>query len=150
MKEADSLPVAGVGRRIAAMVYDALLLLALLFVATALFLPLTHGEYIESGGPLLTNIYRLALLAVWIAFYGLFWTRSGQTLGMLAWRLKLVHESGRSITWRDVIVRLGAGILSLLPVGLGFLWVWVDGDGLAWHDRLSHTRPVVLPKKRKK
>lgn len=149
MKDELAYPVAGVGRRLAAMIYDALLLIALWAVATALFLPLTGGEYIESGGPLITNAYRLALILVWVGFYGLFWIRSGQTLGMLAWRLKLVCESGEPVRWRDVIARLAAGVLSLLPAGLGFFWLWFDRERLTWHDRLSHTRPIVLPKRAK-
>jgi uncharacterized RDD family membrane protein YckC len=92
-------------------------------------------------------VYRLALLLVWIGFYGLFWTRSGQTLGMLAWRLKLVRTDGRPVGWRDVFLRLAAGVPSLLLAGLGYFWIWLDRDRLAWHDRASHTRPVVLPKR---
>jgi uncharacterized RDD family membrane protein YckC len=145
----DALTIAGVGRRLAAMIYDGLVLIALFAVTTALFLPLTGGEYIESGGPVLTNIYRLALVLVWIGFYGLFWMRSGQTLGMLAWRLKLVTETRDPLRWRDVLIRLAVGIPSLLAVGLGFFWVWFDHDRLAWHDRASHTRPIVLPKRKK-
>lgn len=143
-------PVAGVGRRFAAMIYDALLLIALFAVTTALFLPLTRGEYIESGGPMLTNLYRVALVLVWIGFYGVFWIRSGQTLGMVAWRLKLVSERGERVHWREVLLRLAAGIPSLLLAGLGFFWVWIDRDRLAWHDRISHTRPILLPKRQKK
>lgn len=149
MNAEQALPIAGLGRRFAAMIYDALVLIALLAVTTALFLPLTGGEYIESRGALLTNVYRLALIVVWAGFYGIFWTRSGQTLGMLAWRLKLVRDSGTPVSWRDVVVRLAAGVLSMLPAGLGFFWLWIDRQHLTWHDRLSHTRPVVLPKRSK-
>jgi uncharacterized RDD family membrane protein YckC len=145
----ESLLTAGVGRRLAAMVYDALLLVALLGIVTTLFLPFTGGKYVESGGPLVTNVYRLALVLVWIGFYGFFWTRGGQTLGMLAWRLKLVREDGHPLRWRDVLIRLAVGLPSLLLCGLGYFWIWRDRDGLAWHDRASRTRPIVLPKRKK-
>lgn len=144
------MPVAGLWRRLAALVYDVLLLLALLMIATAFFLPFTGGENVESGGPVLLNIYRVAMVAVWIGFYGVFWTRGGQTLGMKVWRLRLVRDSGHAVRWRDVLSRLSAGVLSLAPAGLGFFWVLFDRDGLAWHDRLSHTRPLVLPKRAKR
>ena len=65
MADETTLPVAGLGRRLAAMIYDALVLIALMAVTTALFLPLTGGEYVESGGPLLTDVYRLALRMLW-------------------------------------------------------------------------------------
>ena len=142
-------PVAGVGRRFGALLYDGIVLIALLAVTTFCFLPLTGGEYVESGGPVLKKIYQFTLLAVWVGFYGLFWTRSGQTLGMLAWRLKLVSETGERVRWRDVLIRLAAGVPSLLLAGLGFFWIWIDRDRLAWHDRISHTRPILLPKRKR-
>lgn len=129
------------------MLYDALLLIALLGITTALFLPITGGEYVESGGPLLKKIYQLALVIVWVGFYGVFWTRSGQTLGMLAWRLKLVRDDGRPVRWRDALVRCAVALPAWLLVGLGYFWIWIDRESLAWHDRVSHTRPVVLPKR---
>ena len=123
------------------------MLLALGVITTFCFLPITGGEYVESGGPALKKIYQVTLLVVWVSFYGLFWTRSGQTLGMLAWRLKLVRDDNEPIRWRDVLVRLAIGIPSLLLAGLGFFWLWFDRDRLTWHDRASHTRPIVLPKR---
>jgi uncharacterized RDD family membrane protein YckC len=141
-------PAAGLLRRLAAMVYDSLLVVAVMMVVTALFLPLTGGEAItpaDSGA--LENVYRLVMLLLVIGFFGLFWTRRGQTLGMAAWRLKVERQDGKLLTWTDVLKRLGAACLSWLPAGMGFLWILVDRERLAWHDRLSHTRVVVEPKK---
>jgi uncharacterized RDD family membrane protein YckC len=134
-------------RRLGALLYDALLLAALLMVATALWLPFTRGEAITPATqPVLEWVYRLTLVLLTIAFFGLFWTRSGQTLGMAAWRIKLEREDGALLTWYDTVIRLGAAILSWLPAGLGFLWILADGEKRAWHDQLSHTRVVRLPK----
>jgi uncharacterized RDD family membrane protein YckC len=77
-------------------------------------------------------------------FFGWFWTHGGQTLGMRAWRLKLLDSSGNPVTWRQSLIRYGAAWLSLLALGLGYIWVWIDPQGLSWHDRLSGTRLVVL------
>jgi uncharacterized RDD family membrane protein YckC len=134
-------------RRLAAMLYDGLLLLAILMIATALFLPLTGGEALTpSKHPLLEITYRLVLLALVVLFFGVFWTRRGQTLGMASWRLRVEREDGRLLTWSDTVKRLGAALLSLLPLGFGFLWILFDRDRRAWHDRLTHTRIVVVPK----
>ncbi|MGB5613384.1 MAG: RDD family protein, partial [Sedimenticolaceae bacterium] len=78
------------------------------------------------------------------AFFSWFWTHGGQTLGMRAWRLKLLDSEGDPVTLKLSLIRLGAALLSALPLGLGYLWVLIDRDGLAWHDRLSRTRLVVL------
>ena len=138
---------AGLPRRLAAMFYDSLLLLALLMIATALFLPLTGGEAIDPRTqPVLEFIYRLVLLLLIVGFFGVSWTRSGQTLGMATWRLRVEREDGRRLTWGDTLRRLGWALVSLLPAGLGFAWVLVDPERRAWHDRLSRTRVVVVPK----
>jgi uncharacterized RDD family membrane protein YckC len=142
-------PSAGVLRRLGAMVYDLLLVIALMMVVTALLLPLTGGEAItnERFGAW-EYAYRLLLLAVVVGFFGLFWTRRGQTLGMQAWRLRIQREDGGLLRWPDVLKRLLAATVSLCLAGIGYWWIWIDRDRLAWPDRWSRTRVVVLPKKR--
>jgi uncharacterized RDD family membrane protein YckC len=138
---------AGVLRRFGAMLYDLLLVVALLFIVTALFLPFTGGEAItpdRSGA--LELVYRAVLLLVVVLFFCLFWTWRGQTLGMLAWRLRVERNDGRFLTWRDALVRFGGACVSLAALGLGYFWIWIDRDKLAWHDRWSGTRVVLLPK----
>jgi len=138
---------AGLPRRLGALLYDGLLLLAVLMVATALFLPLTGGEAVDPRrDPLLELVYRAVLLLLITGFFGLSWTRRGQTLGMASWRLRLEREDGTLPGWGDVLRRLGWALVSLLPLGLGFLWIAFDPQRRAWHDRLSGTRVVVVPK----
>jgi uncharacterized RDD family membrane protein YckC len=148
---ADATPAsapAGLLRRLGAMLYDGLLLLALLMVATALFLPLTGGEALNAQAhPVLELVYQAALVLLILGFFGLFWTRRGQTLGMASWRLRVEREDGRLLTWGDTTRRLAWALLSLLPLGLGFVWILFDPGRRAWHDRLSRTRVVVLPKR---
>lgn len=141
---------AGVGRRFGAMLYDVLIVVALEAVVTALFLPLTRGEAItpdESG--VLERIYQAALLLVIVLFFGVFWTRGGQTVGMLAWRLRVERSDGTSLTWRDAVVRLAGAWVSFAAIGLGYFWIWIDRERRTWHDRWSGTRVVVLPKRQK-
>jgi uncharacterized RDD family membrane protein YckC len=149
MVDGEQKPSAGVLRRFGAMLYDALLIVALLMAVTAALLPLSGGEAItpERFGAL-EYLYRVLLLLVVVIFFGLFWTRRGQTLGMLAWRLKLERDDGSLLRWSDTIARLAAACISWLPLGLGYFWIWIDRDRLAWHDRWTHTRVVVLPKRR--
>jgi uncharacterized RDD family membrane protein YckC len=138
---------AGLARRLGAMLYDALLLVALWMITTALFLPLTGGEPLRAEeSPLLELVYRVALIAVLVVFYGLSWTSGGQTLGMAAWRLRVEREDGRLLTWPDVLRRLGAALLSWLVLGAGWFAAIFDPRRRTWHDRLSDTRVVVLPR----
>ncbi len=145
---AAGLPSAGVLRRFGAMLYDSLLIIALLMVVTSLFMLLTGGEAIsEQRVGMLEQVYRGVLLLVIVLFFGWFWTRRGQTLGMTAWRLKLEREDGGAITWVQVLQRLAGALVSLGVFGLGYFWIWIGRDRLAWHDRWSGTRVRVMPKR---
>lgn len=142
---------AGLLRRLAAMLYDALLLLALWMIVTALFLPFTGGEALRwTTAPALFVLHKLAMVAIVIGFYGVFWTRQGHTLGMASWRLHLVRFDGGRPTWADTLRRLGAALLSWVPAGLGWWWCLVDARKRTWHDMLSHTRVELLPPRRRR
>lgn len=128
---------AGVLRRIGAFSYDCLLLLAILFVTTALLLPLTEGEAIKAGN-LLYSIY---LFVVAFLFYGWFWTHGGQTLGMRAWKIRVEQLNGHDITWPQALHRF---ILMCMTLGLGLLWCFTNRERQAFFDRLTATRTVQL------
>ncbi len=135
----NNTPTPGFLRRLAAMAYDGLLLLALMAVATTL-ITLPFGMPSE-GQLILFQLFLFELLP--LAFFTGFWTWGGQTLGMRAWRLKLVRVDGSPLRWSDAFKRHLAAILSWLVFGLGFLWILLDPEKLAWHDRLSNTRLVM-------
>lgn len=136
------LPHAGLPRRLAAIVYDTLLALAVLFFAAALALPFTHGEAVKPHNPLFTAYLFLVLYF----FFAWFWIHGGQTLGMRAWRLRVQTEEGKPISWGQAMLRYLAAWASFLAAGLGYLWMLVDRKKLTWHDRFSDTVIVVLPK----
>lgn len=142
---APQAPRALVFRRLPALVYDALPVLALWLLVGAVF---TVG-YALAGHPLRENIKPfsalqwLEWLCCWLVTGGyavLSWRRGGQTLGMRPWRLHVVAADGAPAAWRPLCVRYAVGTLSLLAAGLGFWWAWIDRDRLAWHDRASGTR----------
>ncbi len=135
-------PPAGLLRRLGAVLYDALLLLAIWFFATAILLPFTHGEALHSGNPLYTSY----LFFVSFFFYGWFWVHGGQTLGLRAWKLRVERTDGRTMTWMQALLRFFTAAVSWAAFGLGFLWILVDKQKLSWHDRYSETRTVQVPK----
>ena len=128
----------GLARRLAAIAYDVLLLVAVLFAATAVLLPFTGGEAIRPH----QTLYTAYLLAVSFAYFGWFWTHGGQTLGMRSWHLRLVGTGGNGVSWQQALVRFASACLSWLAFGVGFLWLLVDPERLTWHDRLSGTTIV--------
>jgi uncharacterized RDD family membrane protein YckC len=133
---------AGVFRRLAAASYDLLLLVAIWMLVTLVVVAVRRGDPVPAGEP----AYQLVLLATAALFYVTSWVRGGQTLGMRAWRLRVETGSGHPLDLRSAVLRFMAGLLSVATFGLGLLWIWVDRESLAWHDRLSGTRVVVVPK----
>lgn len=131
-------------RRIAAMLYDGLLVVALLFLATIPFIAVQAGEPVAPGNP----VYQLSIIVVTYCFFVGFWARKGRTLGMQSWGLQLEDANGTIPSLGACTIRFGAAILSWACGGLGFLWQLVDKDKLTWHDRLSGTRLVHYPKKK--
>ena len=126
----------GLFRRLAALFYDSFLLLAILFIATAIILPFNDGEALVSG----QILYPLYLLLVTFLFFGWFWTHGGQTLGMRAWKIKLCAQQAQgAVSWRQATIRFLTALVSLIPLGAGFFWIMIDRDKLSWHDRFSKT-----------
>jgi len=136
-------PPSGLLRRLAAGVYDTLLVLALFVIPTLLAMAFRGGEPIPPSNVL----FQLLLLATAAAFFVWFWTHGGQTLGMRAWRIRVELESGASLTPRIAAIRFLVGMVSVAALGLGLWWILIDRQKRAWHDRATGTRVVVLPKK---
>jgi uncharacterized RDD family membrane protein YckC len=144
-------PRAHIGWRLLSLLYDLWPVLALWMVLGALFAvgyTLAGHDKRENIAPF-SALQILLWLCCWVVtgFYAVVsWRRGGQTLGMRPWRLKVVATDSLPPTWRALWLRYAVGTLSLLLGGLGFWWAWVDRDKLAWHDRVSRTRMVRLPK----
>ncbi len=137
------LPHCSLLRRLAAILYDSLLLLALLFIVSAAHLAISGGGEAHTGSDIVRSII---VVVTAFAFFAWFWLHGGQTLGMRAWRIRLQSRGGGAITPWQALLRFLAAIVSWLALGLGFLWSLVDKEKLTWHDRFSMSELVVIPK----
>jgi uncharacterized RDD family membrane protein YckC len=129
-------------RRLASALYDALVLVAIVMVVVMAEMFLRGAAHSDS------NVYvlrALELLAITL-YCGLSWTRGGQTLGMRAWRLQVRRVDGGALNWPTALARVAFALLAWLPLGLGVLWCAIDPRKRAWHDTLSGTEVVLLPK----
>lgn len=142
MSDSPHHPPSGLLRRLAALLYDGLLVIALLVLPTLAVMALRGGEPIPPG----SFSFQLLLTVTAGAFFVWFWTHGGQTLGMRSWRLRVERQSGGPLTVRLALIRYVVGLVSVVALGLGFLWILIDPEKLAWHDRAAGTRVVVLPK----
>lgn len=164
-------------RRLAAFVYDGMLILALLFlvgaaltlVGTLLFLEIgTHAKEAKRLPMWYQNLVMTpSFLLTLIGFYGVFWRKSGQTLGMQTWHIQAIDAYGGLLSWTRVWWRmLSASTLpliffilmmlftnrlgALLAAMIGFLgnyiFAWLHPRGLCLHDVLSNTMVIKIPK----
>lgn len=133
-------------RHLVSMVYDALLVIALIFVVNGLALgiavQLSDGEQ-EVLNP---HIGQALFVLCFVAFYSAFWLKDGQTLGMQAWRIKLVSLEGGDPTFSQALLRIAGAALSAGCLGLGYIWKLFDRNKRYWHDYISGTELVLLPK----
>ena len=127
---------AGLVRRLIAIIYDLLLLLAILFIATAAAMVVNNVDAIVPGQPLYP-FYVIYLLTISFIYYGWFWTHGGQTLGMKTWKMKLQQENGDAVTWPLALLRFITAIISWSTAGLGFLWSLFHPKRRTWHDMVS-------------
>jgi uncharacterized RDD family membrane protein YckC len=132
------LPTPGILRRLASMLYESLLLVAVLFLASFLFVGLTLG----STAPLVRTVFQAYLLAVVAAYFIWFWLRGGQTLAMKTWHLRLVNADGTALNLRQAALRFLLALPCVL-LGIGMLWAFFDRERQFLHDRLARTRIVL-------
>jgi uncharacterized RDD family membrane protein YckC len=131
----------GLLRRLLVILYDALGVVAVLMVTTALALPVTRGQVVALQDPGFTAY----LVAVVFMYLALFWRR-GQTLGMRAWRVHLRTQDGQPLSWPRCALRFIVALLAAAAALLGFLWALTDAQRRTWHDRASRSRLVVTPR----
>lgn len=138
----NNCPPASLIKQLAAMIYDSLLVIAILFISTAIALIFNDGNAFESS-----PAFSLYLLLIIFIFYTWFWNKSGQTLGMRVWKIRIVSEFGGNPSWAICFLRLTFALLSIACLGLGYWWRLFKP--YTWHDRLSQTSIInvsALPK----
>ncbi len=157
------LPLASRWRRFACMLYEAVLLFGVVFIADYLFDTLTQSRH-----ALMFRHARQAWLFLAIGIYFIWSWRHGQTLPMKTWHMRLLAADGRPprlllcvaryvLAWIPVLI--AAGLVFVLqrvtqlpatslfvifaPMAV-FVWSWFDRDGLFFHDRILGTRLIVV------
>jgi uncharacterized RDD family membrane protein YckC len=149
-------------------VYEALLLVAILFVAGFILLPWVSPATSPGPRPLyaMGGVARIAaflyFLGVGAVYFCWHWSGGRRTLPMKTWRIRLETVHGRAPGTREVVLRYlttligpglavlayallapsGDGRLAWLALATNFAWALVDPDRAFLHDRLAGTRLV--------
>ena len=124
------------------MIYDALLLVAMLFIAGFAFIYATNFPQ----HPNLLPVFRIYLLGVIAAYFCWFWCKSGQTLAMKTWRIKLQNRDGQLLSVVQAPQRFAVALLGIALGGLSIWWALFDRDHQFLHDRLLGTRLIEIAK----
>jgi len=123
-------------KRFAAGIYEAISLVAIWLLCTAIFVWLF--------GSVNTVLARHGLqILLWVitgAYFIVCWVKTGQTLAAQAWKIKLVNLQNQPLNISQAALRYGLATLSIACFGLGFLWALIDKEHLFLHDRVLKTR----------
>ena len=145
------LPTAPLWRRLAAIVYDSLLIFAIWIIVGFLVLSafgINEARTLEGDMVVLAPLFQYTLFAAMLLsaylFFGWFWTNSGQTLGMQAWLVKVQNEDGSAINWTQSLQRFCSAPFALTLAGLGYFWMLFDHQQRTWPDMLSNSRVVKV------
>lgn len=132
----------GLGRRLLCLVYEALLLTAVILLAGGIATALAQATAIAFPRILTQSI----VMMVCAGYFATQWRHSGQTLPMKTWRIRLETVSGTRLTLPQALLRLVLATIGYLAMGISILWVLADRDRQFLHDRLAGTRLVTVPR----
>ena len=144
-----TLPPAGLIRRLMSLVYDFFLLLGITFAYGVLLVLIRHALNIDPLEPFGLLVNLLILLGLWgccSIFYCWCWIKSGQTLGMKSWRIRLKNTQNQKLGWRQCWLRCVVATLLNTCFGIGLLWCLVDRQKRSAQDIITGTQVELLPK----
>lgn len=143
-------------RRFAAMVYDTLLIMAIsiLYGAVMAGINVAIKGAPETGERITWGMFGVVVFIGWIVtigyFFCYFWHRSGQTLGMKTWRIKIVNRDNLECpTYVQCVIRFLCANLSFCLLGAGYWFIYTNKQRQTLHDKISKTRTLLLSKESK-
>ena len=132
---------AGFLKRVLALVYDSLLIGAIVLVLSLLLVFVNEG-YPESGS-IVSFIQFFILVFAGPIFYSYFWlANKGQTTGMQAWKIQLVTIDETELNIKKTLLRCLISTISFVCFGLGYFWIFYNKNNLSWSDILTKTKVI--------
>lgn len=130
----------GFWRRAVCLIYELLLLLAVLFIASFLF----HLIFRDTQAVYFRPLFQFYLLVIMGYYFTWFWTHGGQTLAMQTWKMRVISMDGKSLNKKQAITRFLLAVTGIFIFGIGIIWALFDRDHQYLHDRIAGTRIIIL------
>ena len=133
-------------RRLAAIAYDGLLLIAVSMGYGLIYIGMAKLFFNINEDHAHGVLFQIGWLASIFIFFAFFWTKGGQTTGMRAWRIKIQSSNKESkINLFHCLVRFMTA-----PLGwLLFMTVFFNNKRQCVHDQISKTQLILLPPQKK-
>lgn len=128
-------------KHIAAFVYDIFPVVGILLLTSFVTLIIRNGQEVARN-----TIWFDVLLFCEVAFYYVYsWKIGGQTLGMRAWKMKIIpnDKNQATLTWTQALVRFLVGIVSCFG-GIGIFWKVITKDKTTWMDKVSNSKTLIV------
>lgn len=129
-------------KHFAAFIYDVFPILAIFLLTSLLVTLIRKGDIVEPH-----TFWFSFLIFFELAIYYIYsWKVGGQTLGMRAWKMKIIpnQPNKATLTWTEAVLRFIAGILSFLLLGLGLFWKPFTKNKSSWMDTISHSQVKTI------
>ncbi|PJE78796.1 hypothetical protein CI610_02252 [invertebrate metagenome] len=155
-KENSTLYPASVSRRLAALFYDTLLIISLwisigfinLIIQLIIYGSSHLKNILEQGNTLGGIFFYFSLFLATAVFFILFWTHSGQTPGMRAWRIKIQNPDDTLITIKQSLVRCLVAIPAIVLLLTGIFWCRLSRSRKSWQDITSGSQTIFIKRQK--
>jgi uncharacterized RDD family membrane protein YckC len=127
-------------KRVMACVYELLILIAIWMLFTWLFVTVL-GDATQGYKRLLLQVLLWMVTGI---YFVVCWVKTGQTLAMQVWKMKVVNHEGQLLTVKQALVRYLLATLLMMAFGIGFLYMFINKKRLFLHDHFLNTRYVLV------
>jgi len=129
-------------KHFSAFLYDIFPILGVFLLTSLAILLIRNGIELERFTP-----WFMILLFSELAFYYIYsWKKGGQTIGMKAWKIKIVpnQKNQMSLSWNQALTRFLTGMLSTVLIGGGLFWKLFNKTNQSWMDLASDSQTVTV------
>jgi uncharacterized RDD family membrane protein YckC len=126
-------------KHFASFLYDIFPLLGLFIITSLIVAIIRKGNIVAQH----TLWFDVLIFSEMTLYYVYSWKIGGQTLGMRAWKIKIVpSDEQANLTWLQALIRFIVGIVSTLLLGLGLFWKLASKNNQSWMDFASRSKTI--------